>query len=748
MTNWKTRLAAVVLAAAVLAGMLAGCGQSQKEPIASLDQLNSPAYTITLDAGSLAATVAQEQFPQANLTYSASSSDAYLAVEEGKADAFVYGKIYLEYAIASQALSQVAILPQVLSTAQIAAGISPERQELLEPINAFFAQIREDGTLADMINRWIYQADDTMPQIPRAETPEYTIRFATSGMVKPTSYIGADNQLTGFDLELIQRLALYLNADFTVETMGYDALVASLQSGRVDVVIADLNVTPERLETIVMSEPYMTSELAVMVRKELRPQQTQMTTIADLHGKHIGYLDGAAYLEVLQAEYQADSQISNYMSVAELVEALRTGRIDAYVLDEPMARGNLSQVEGLRILEGKITEDQYAYAMHPENTQLHQQINEVLARFQAQGVLAELEEKWVLQGGGEIVPPADLQTPNGVLTIATNVESIPFSYLSDGEMVGYDIELISRIAWELGYEPQFENFGFVPSLNSVLTGRADVAVGCITYTEERAETILFSDPVYAGGVVAVVLEESEQEQSFLDTILERLERTLIRENRWKLIVSGLAVTMRLSFLSVLFGTLLGFCFSFALRSGNALVRGLATGVSTLLDGLPLLVVLMVLYYVVLAKSPLSAEWIGVIGFSLDFANSVAGTLNTGLRALDRGQTEGALAMGYSKMQIFTKITFPQAVNHMFGQYSGSVIALIKGTSIIGYITVQDLTKASDIIRSMTYEAFTPLIITAILYFILCRIFVTLLGLMARKLDPKHRKRTVKGVKTA
>ena len=156
---------------------------------------------------------------------------------------------------------------------------------------------------------------------------------------------------------------------------------------------------------------------------------------------------------------------------------------------------------------------------------------------------------------------------------------------------------------------------------------------------------------------------------------------------------------------------------------------------------------MVLYYIVFKSINIPALWVGIFGFSIDFANVVAGLLNTGVSAVDKGQQEAAVSMGYNKVQIFCKITFPQAAKQMFSQYQASVVSLVKGTAIVGYITVEDLTKAGDIIRSRTYEAFFPLIVTAIAYFIIAYLFIVVLKRLSRKLDPKRRPRKVKGVST-
>ena len=167
----------------------------------------------------------------------------------------------------------------------------------------------------------------------------------------------------------------------------------------------------------------------------------------------------------------------------------------------------------------------------------------------------------------------------------------------------------------------------------------------------------------------------------------------------------------------------------------------------LLQGTPMVVLLMILYYVVFGKSGLASMWVAVIGFSLNFAAYVSEILRSGIESIDGGQREAALALGYSENQAFFKFIFPQAAVRQIPVYRGEIISLLKNTSIVGYIAIQDLTKMSDIIRSRTYEAFFPLIVTAVIYFILAWIIALVLKLVLKRLDPRMKKRGVKGVKT-
>jgi len=120
-------------------------------------------------------------------------------------------------------------------------------------------------------------------------------------------------------------------------------------------------------------------------------------------------------------------------------------------------------------------------------------------------------------------------------------------------------------------------------------------------------------------------------------------------------------------------------------------------------------------------------------------------MRTGIDAVDKGQHEAAYAIGFNRFQVFEMITFPQAARHVLPVFKGEFISMLKMTSVVGYIAIQDLTKISDIIRSRTYEAFFPLIATALIYFVMAYAMAWLLSRVEIRVDPKRRKRVVKGV---
>lgn len=216
-----------------------------------------------------------------------------------------------------------------------------------------------------------------------------------------------------------------------------------------------------------------------------------------------------------------------------------------------------------------------------------------------------------------------------------------------------------------------------------------------------------------------------------------------------LFVQGIGNTLLITVMSVLLGTLLGFAVYLLCRSAHpAVVAGFET-VFSILERMPIIVLLMILYYVIFGKANISGIPVSIMAFTMTFTAAMYGMLKTGVMAVSYGQTEAAYALGYTKNAAFFKIVLPQAARLFLPSYCGEIIALVKGTAVVGYIAVQDLTKMSDIVRSRTYEAFFPLIATAIIYAILTWLLTPLVGRLEYVLNPKRRsaETILKGVTT-
>lgn len=223
---------------------------------------------------------------------------------------------------------------------------------------------------------------------------------------------------------------------------------------------------------------------------------------------------------------------------------------------------------------------------------------------------------------------------------------------------------------------------------------------------------------------------------FIQSTAESFYSNIIKEDRYLLILDGLKTTLIISILAAMMGTILGSLICYMRMSERKALTIPAKFYISVLRGTPVLVVLMIIFYVVFASVDIDSVMVAVIAFGLNFAAYFSEMFRSGINSVSKGQSEAGIALGFSRVKTFIYIVLPQAVRQILPVYKGEVITLIKMTSIVGYIAVQDLTKAGDMIRSRTFDAFFPLIMVAVLYFFISWILLISLGYIERKTDPK------------
>ena len=219
----------------------------------------------------------------------------------------------------------------------------------------------------------------------------------------------------------------------------------------------------------------------------------------------------------------------------------------------------------------------------------------------------------------------------------------------------------------------------------------------------------------------------------IDSIVESFKNNLIAEDRYQMILDGLQVTLIITLCATVLGTILGGVVCWMRMNRRAWLRQTAKVYIDLMRGTPVLVLLMLMYYVVMAPMDATGIVVAIVTFSLNTAAYISEMLRTTIQGIDRGQTEAGLALGYTQRQTFFRIVLPQVVRAVMPVYQGEVVSLLKGTSIVGYIAVNDMTRASDLIRSRTFDAFFPLLVTAIIYFFMAWLIgVLLMSLVQRQ----------------
>ena len=480
-------------------------------------------------------------------------------------------------------------------------------------------------------------------------------------------------------------------------------------------------------------------------------QSGVFTSLSQLNGKRIGVQTGTTFDEIV-LETLPDAQISYFNTYPDMAAATEANKIDGFPGDEPVLRLIAAENSRLAILDERMDSFMFGFVL-PKNAAGEKLLAELDAWITAVTESGELDgvvSKWTSGPEEDKTLPdyAAYPAPKGVLTMATEGAYAPMNYYRGDELVGFEVDLAARFCEANGYGLKVVGMNFDGILPAVQTGKADFAAAGITITDERRENVHFSLPYYSGGTVMAVLKAGEQSGGFWEGIKDSFSKTFLREDRWRLFADGVGTTLLITVLSILFGTALGFLLFMLCRNGNKLADGFSWFATWLVQGMPVVVLLMILYYIIFVGSvAISGVAVAVIGFSLTFGSAVFGMLKMGVGTVDRGQYEAAYALGHSNRHAFFRIILPQAIPHVLPAYQGEIVGLIKATAVVGYIAVQDLTKMGDIVRSRTYEAFFPLIAVTVIYFVLEGLFSFAVSRIRISIDPRKRsrERILKGV---
>ena len=458
------------------------------------------------------------------------------------------------------------------------------------------------------------------------------------------------------------------------------------------------------------------------------------TSLSRFEHARIGVQTGTSFDKMVKGK-MPDAKVAYFNNKADLVAALTGHKIDAFAIDEPAAQILTQEYSEVTWLPDYL--DTYSFALAFPKTKkgeaLRNQCNDFLHQL-PDGTLDMLASKWFGEDEAAKTMPDSkhLSAENGTLRVATEAGYAPFEYVRDGEIVGYDMEICVMFCEACGYGMDIVDMNFDGILPSVQSGKCDFSAAGINITPEQN-----------------ALAGDSGNNSLWGGIVSSFNKTFIRENRWKLFVHGVETTLLITVLSILFGTALGFGAFLLCRNGNPAANTIARFCVWLVQGMPMVVLLMVLFYIVFGKVSISGIVVAVIGFTLTFGSSVFSLMKMGVGTVDRGQYEAAYALGHSNSRTFFRIILPQVIPHILPAYQGEIVGLIKATAVVGYIAVQDLTKIGDIVRSRTYEAFFPLIAVTVIYFVLEGLLNMLVGWLRVRSDPKKRSkaRILKGVKT-
>ena len=451
----------------------------------------------------------------------------------------------------------------------------------------------------------------------------------------------------------------------------------------------------------------------------------QIRTAADLKGARVAQFANDFHKQELMA-LQPDMSVEQYTEYSLAFESLRKRKLEAISLGRSYVNVWMARFPGEFCIAFDLSKD-FCSFLYPKKSVWGARIDSEIIKMKAAGEIEAIIGKWQKAAErGETPSLPDLpKLPEDapVIRTASAAQAEPWSFVSGNHIVGIDIEILSLIANRLGARLETKIYTFEGMIDAVNAKRCDVANGHI-YTNGRKFPTVDVSEVYSDDMLCVLVrDESAAQESFgLVSLAKSLKasfvRTFLTEERWRLLLKGLGVTLLITVLAALLGTLLAFPVWRARISKNRFVSGIARTCISILQGTPILVLLMILYYVVFGSVDIDGLWVAVIGFAINSSAYIAEMLRSGVDSVPIGQMEAALALGYHRRRAFFRFVLPQAVKTILPVYRGELIGLLKSTSIAGYIAINDLTKASDLIRSRTYEAFFPILTTAFIYFVL------------------------------
>lgn len=470
--------------------------------------------------------------------------------------------------------------------------------------------------------------------------------------------------------------------------------------------------------------------------------------VDDLEGAKIGVQIGTVG-DTYASDYEGDdagTEVARYNKGADAVQALKQNKIDCVIIDEQPALAFVDKNPELKILDEEFTNEDYAICVAKGNDELLDKINGALDELKQDGTLESIINNYIGVDAGKTpyVSSDDVIRDNGTLTMATNATFPPYEYYENGTIVGIDADMAQAIADKLGMNLVISDMEFDSIIAAVQSGKADFGAAGLTVTEDRLKNINFSESyTTAKQVIIVNTGEGANQQS----LVEKFKQVFIEKDRWQYIPKGLRNTLIITFFAGVIGIILGFLFAIirvandrndekklGIRVLNAIVKVYLT----IFRGTPMMVQLLIMYYVIFASVKANPIMTAVLAFGLNSGAYVAEAIRAGIMSVEIGQFEAGRSLGFTYGQTMIHIILPQAVKNALPAMCNEFIALLKESSIVGYIGLIDLTKAGDIIRSNTYEAFMPLIAVALVYLVIVMFLTFLVGRLERRLKKDAR----------
>lgn len=469
--------------------------------------------------------------------------------------------------------------------------------------------------------------------------------------------------------------------------------------------------------------------------------ENRVFKVEDLAHKKVGVQIGNT-ADIYASEYGGDTakiQVERYTKLADAVQALNQGKIDAVLCDDQPANYFVKQNPSLRVLDEFFVEETYAGVIAKENTGLLDTFNMALREMHEEGIFDSLMNTYINGTGSFHYAQKVKEGPK--LVLATNAQFPPYEYHEGEGIVGLEIELAYYVADLMGRVLEIQDIEFDAVINAVSSGKAELGLSGFTVTEERKQSINFTDKLVDNKVVVMVRSGKKNDDQL--TFVEHFEKNFLKDARWKYIAEGLGNTLLISLFAALLGIVIGFIIAMVRINHEwngkyKIPNMICKAYLAVIRGTPMMVQLLIIYYIVFASVNVNKLLVAIVAFGINSGAYVSEIIRGGIKSVDPGQIEAGRSLGLKFKTVMLYVVYPQAFKNSLPALTNEFISLIKETSICGYIGLTDLTRGGDIIRSLTYEAMFPLLAVAVVYFVIVAGLSTCVARLEKRLKKNER----------
>ncbi len=477
--------------------------------------------------GPLMEGIAHENFPDSEYLLFNSYPDCITALLAGRIDAYLGDEPGLKSVHAEQ--PKIDYIHERITNQEYSFAFRKNDEKsaaLCAELNAFLALCHQDGTMQELDDIW-FGVDEERKVVDMSDlTGENgTIKVVTTSTDMPFSYI-KDGKNVGYDIDLVVRFCRHAGYKLELGDVDFAARIPAIQSGKYDFT-TDMNVTEERKEQVLFSDPTSSGGVVLAILTENSPAEVTNTQ-ADQEKQPITSLSMLAQpgvniavgldtpAEGALARDYPDAKIIPYTDIVLAYMDVANGRMDACVSARTeMAFAIQNGFTGVRLLDENYFSTKIAVGISPVSPipDLKGKLNAFIAEAKADGTLSDMYDRWVTRGEDTLPDIPKAENPSLTLRVGTTGSVMPYSYYVGTELAGYDIELAHRFASWLGAELEFKVYDFGGIIPAAEAGAIDCIMSNLFYTDEKDEAIPFSDVLFEVEITAMVRDDGQGEPS-------------------------------------------------------------------------------------------------------------------------------------------------------------------------------------------------------------------------------------------